>query len=167
MGVDTKAKLLGNPTVQQIASVIRGTFNLDDVTVDAAGTDVFRVYFPDPLGKTPGAADRRMMFVFPDYSDDDGPVSGKHTLCMLGAFGGSVVTADALAARFGGYVLEQDTNDDWRFVAGSEGNAPSPKDAARLRLETILGQAEAIPFVALLDKPAELAAVLDVYATTT
>lgn len=164
MGVDTKFLLKGAPSPQEIAAAVRLSFSIEVEVEETSQDDMFRLFFEDPTGRKPGWAEQRMLWVFTDPEDHSEVLSGPKTSCSFGAFGGSVVVAEALASRFGGFVLDADSNDDWRYFEGDSAAPELPAvDRLRINIETILGPKGAIPFAKLANAPEKLDAVISAY----
>jgi hypothetical protein len=166
MSVDTKVRLFGAPSPQQIAAALRSAF---DVEVDVRASsveDMFHILFPDPADISKG----RKLTVFPDYrgGDDQDVFSGRHTYCMLGAWGSSVRIADALASRFGGYVCESDSKGDWRLVeadrSSPEAGNLSPEGVLKIELEKIVGHVDGVALARIAADEAKLEGVIAAYA---
>lgn len=167
MSVDTKVILYGAPSAEEVAAAIRSAFSIEAAVTTTSVDEMFHVTFPDPAGRLAGYVSNRSLSVFPDdsSSDDRDVYSGRRTLCMLGASGGAVMVADALASRFGGYVLENDSRDDWRLVEPVSGETPdlTAEDVLKIEIAKIVGNRDATFFAALVDEPDKLERLVAAY----
>lgn len=162
MSVDTKALLIGAPSPEEVGAALRAA-GLEDLTVHpsgAEGSSFWVTYAQPPRGK------RRSMFVMPNYA---GEVAGfgdvrDLTLCNLGADPAAVEAMEALAKRFGGYVLDDDSKSEWRTVekTGSEPEIPA-LDRLRIALFEAAGSQRGVILAALADEPDVLEAVMDAF----
>lgn len=164
MSVDTKMILFGAPGPQEVAAAIRESFGLEAEVRDTSVEDMFIVMFPEPSGAKEG----RRLHVFPDCQsiDTEHVYAGRHTYCTFGAWGSSIRIAEALASRFGGYVLDRDDKDDWRLIeaADSENAAPhAPLDALKIELEKAVGAKDAVVLAALAADEGKLVRIMAAY----
>lgn len=116
MGVDTKAILISNPNVAQIAQAITDAYGVEPEIrtgwSDEPNPTHFILSFPDTQKPT----DPRQLHVFTESSDYKEIFEGPSTQMILGAWGGSVEIMEMFARRFGGYVCDSDAVGDWRVV---------------------------------------------------
>ena len=167
MGVDTKAILFGAPGPHEISAVLMEAFYCE-VTIHNCSSnapaytyEMFALDFADPAI---AGRDRRM-FVHPHTKSQDFAhvFQGEHTACSLGCWGSSVQIMEALVSVFGGFVCDADTVDEWRLVEGSDQREWSTIDRLRADLAAALGNAGALPFIAIMDDPKKVEAVACAY----
>lgn len=116
MGVDTKAILRPNTTMEQI--VMRLEEKYGEVKVEPShDKSFFNLYFKEPC-PTPGSATHRSMGVFfGHYAKQDYKIDG--VLLSLSHWGSSIEIMKHLLDEFGGYLDEQDCDDkDFYEVKG-------------------------------------------------
>lgn len=166
MGVDTKAILIGSPKPQEIAAALRAEFGGEVSVIDTNVEDMHIVTLADPKGRRPGDAELRSMAIHVGrFNDYPHVYSEPHTLCSLGAFGGSVTIMEALARWFGGFVLDADSNDYWRFIDRSHALVELPPlDRLRIEIEKIVGAKKAIPLVEIAHDRDAMGRIIDAYA---
>jgi len=162
MSVNTKALLIGAPSPEEVGAALRAA-GMDDLTVHTPGSEgssFWVSYAQPPRGK------RRSMFVMPSYS---GEVAGfgdvrDLTLCSLGADPAAVEAMEALSKRFGGYVLDDDSKDEWRAVEKTGANPEIPPlDRLRIALFEAAGSQRGVSLAALADEPEVLEAVMEAF----
>lgn len=169
MGVDTKAILVSHPNHEEVAQAIKEIFGFDpEVRIGYHGPDgepdYFTLVFPDP-GDTSKV---RQLSVFLKTSDDRDVFDGPATHLMLSAWGQSVEICEALARKFGGFVCDNDSMDDWRVVdrvvdAGAVVAPLTPAAELNMSLSKILPAAQALEIRKLTADPATLLQVMAVF----
>jgi len=102
MGVDTKAILRKGTTIEQIEKAISEKYT--DVEVMATMPDFMYVTFKD------GADQRQLAVSFTNSCERDNNIAGVWT--SLGKSGNSVEIARYLCETFGGYIDENDCDDE-------------------------------------------------------
>lgn len=102
MGVDTKAILRKGTTMEQIKKAISDKYT--EVEVMATMLDFMYVTFKD------GADQRRLAVSFTNSCERDNGIAG--VWISLGMWGNSVEIARYLCETFGGYLDENDCDDD-------------------------------------------------------
>ncbi|HHT9021258.1 TPA: hypothetical protein ACT5CK_002441, partial [Flavobacterium psychrophilum] len=101
MGVDTKAILRKGVSIEQIEKAISEKYT--DVEVRATSPDFMYLIFKD------GKDQRRLAVSFTNSCERDNGISG--IWCSLGMWGNSVEIARYLCEKFGGYLDENDCDD--------------------------------------------------------
>lgn len=102
MGVDTKAILRKGITIEQIEKAISAKYT--DIKVIASSPDFMYVIFKD------GEDQRSLAVSFTDSCERDYGISGVWT--SLGKWGNSVEIAKYLCETFGGYIDEDDCDEE-------------------------------------------------------
>ena len=102
MGVDTKAILRKGTTIEQIEKAISDKYT--EVEVMATMPDFMYVTFKD------GADQRQLAVSFTNSCERDDGIAGVWT--SLGKWGNSVEIAKYLCKTFGGYIDENDCDDE-------------------------------------------------------
>jgi len=102
MGVDTKAILRKGTTIEQIEKAISDKYT--EVEVRATMPDFMYVTFKD------GADQRQLAVSFTDSCERENGIGG--VWCSLGKWGNSVDIARYLCETFGGYLDENDCDDE-------------------------------------------------------
>lgn len=107
MGVDTKAVIRKNVTVDKLVSHIQKKFGKVEIH-STFNEDYFVLIFSDNK-------DTRQMNVFlNDYAKNDYGIDG--ILLSLGCWGNSVAIMEYICEEFGGYVMDNDSVGDFRPV---------------------------------------------------
>ncbi len=169
MSIDTSAIVFGAPGAEEIAAAIRTAFNVE-VHVETDGDEFFRIRFSEPGGGQPGQPSSRNMHVFPNMHtktrDHKDIYTGEYTYCSLGCWGQSVEIMEAIASRFGGYVLDNDMHENWRKVEANPETAPelSDEDVLRIELADIAGPKFGTALAALVDEPEKLEKIMEAYS---
>jgi hypothetical protein len=101
MGVDTKAIIRKGTTIEQIESAISAKYK--DVRVRATQPDFMYIYFMDDKD------DRALFVSFTNACERENNISG--VLLSLGCWGNSVEILKYLCETFGGYLDENDCDD--------------------------------------------------------
>ena len=119
MGVDTKAILRKETTLEQIVERIEAKYGKVEVEPAPHDKTFFNLYFKEPC-PTPGSATHRGMAVFfGNCAKHDYNIDG--VLLSLSHWGSSVEIMKWLLDEFGGFLDEQDCDDkDFYEVKGTQ-----------------------------------------------
>ncbi len=149
MGVDTKAILRKGTTIEQIEKAISDKYT--EVEVRATMPDFMYVTFKD------GADQRQLAVSFTNSCERDDNIAGVWT--SLGKWGNSVEIARCLCETFGGYIDENDCDDEGfypiNFHLYSQGNEFTKLDEFRHKVIKEVGFDKLKSVMKLLDEYSE------------
>ena len=150
MGVDTKAILRKGTTIEQIEKAISDKYA--EVEVRATMPDLMCVTFKD------GADKRQLAVSFTNSCERDYGIAGVWT--SLSKWGNSVEIARYLCETFGGFLDENDCDDEGfypiNFNIYSQGSEFTKLDEFRHKVIKEVGYDKLKTIMALLDEYAEL-----------
>jgi hypothetical protein len=146
MGVDTKAIIRKGTTIEQIESAISAKYK--DVTVRANNHDFMSMSFVD------GKDSRTMHVSFTGSCEQDYSIAGVGL--SLGCTGNSVEILKYLCETFGGYLDENDCDDQdfypINYELYAQGSEFRPLDEFRHKVIKEVGFEKLRPVMALLDE---------------
>ena len=149
MGVDTKAILRKGTTIEQIEKAISDKYT--EVEVRAAMPDFMYVTFKD------GEDQRQLAVSFTNSCERDNGIAG--VWISLGMWGNSVEIARYLCETFGGYLDENDCDDEGfypiNFHLYSQGNEFTKLDEFRHKVIKEVGYDKLKSVMKLLDEYSE------------
>lgn len=133
MGVDTKAIIRKDVSLDELVKFIAN--NYDNTEVHSTDMNyMFQISFKD-------GDDKRLMFCFfNEYGLSDYGINGN--LLSFGCYGNSVSIMKNILNEFGGYILENDCEDDWYPInidAFESSKTVTPLDVFRNKVVSKLG----------------------------
>jgi len=134
MGVNTKAILRKDTTLEQIYLKLKDKYS--DVQIhNTSASDFFIITFQD------GLDNRRLSVFFNDYAKNDYGLEG--TLCDLNLWGNSIEIMKYLLDEFGGYLDENDCDEDDFYPVNldsyKKGSELSAEESFKLKIIQKLG----------------------------
>jgi len=121
MGVDTKGKIKKEYTVRDVQRALKHKFNIETKIIPTSFENYYNVQFKYK-------DEDRILSLFENYADDETREVGTHM--SLRAWGSSVEIMKGIIEIFGGFIIENDSLDEWEYV--------SPNDKINLSEEEIL-----------------------------
>ena len=150
MGVDTKAILRKGTTIEQIKTAI--SYKYTEVEVKAPMSDFMYVLFKD------GQDHRQLAVSFTNSCERDDGISG--VWVSLGKWGNSVEIARYLCETFGGYLDENDCDDDGFYPINyhlySQGSDFTKLDEFKNKIVKELGYEKLNIAISLFDEYCEI-----------
>ena len=146
MGVDTKAILRKGTTIEQIEKAISDKYT--EVEVRATMPDFMYITFKDETDQ------RSLTVSFTNSCERDNGIAG--VWCSLGMWGNSVEIARYLCETFGGYLDENDCDDEGfypiNFHLYSQGQEFTEMDLFTNKVISVLGYDKLMPALNLFEE---------------
>jgi hypothetical protein len=121
MSVDTDGKINAKYGVKDIQRALKNKFNIESKVMDTYSKDFYQLSFQYKN-------ETRLLSVFENYIDDD--TQELVTSMNIGMWGSSVKLMMGILESFGGYIKENDCEDEWKYV--------SPLDKTHMTNEEVL-----------------------------